>query len=60
MRKRIIKVTATYDLDDPELKNAYITPAKTVEEMVRFDMARYFGEDEGYLYIEVEVIDEDN
>jgi hypothetical protein len=45
-------------MKDPELVNAHITPRKTIESMVHDDMLRYFGYDEGYRCIEVEVIDE--
>jgi hypothetical protein len=55
--KRIIKVIATYGLDDPELKRFKTTPKETVKEMVERDMVKHFGYDEGYLGIEVEVID---
>lgn len=58
MRKRIIKVTATYDLDNPELKGLKITPKKTVKKMVTKKMIDVFGWDEGYRGVEVEVIDE--
>lgn len=56
--KRIIKVTATYDLDDPYVKDCEITPRNYVEEMVLREMEEIFAEDEGYLGVEVEVIDE--
>lgn len=58
MKKRIIKVTATYDLDDPELVGMQITPREYVEEKVLNEMIDVFGWDEGYLGVEVEVIDE--
>ena len=58
MRKRIIKVTVTYDLDDPELEGMQITPREYVEEKVLKEMVDVFCWDEGYLYAEVEVIDE--
>lgn len=58
MRKRIIKVTATYDLDDSELIGCQITPKETVEKMVTKQMIDVFGWDEGYCGVEVEVIDE--
>lgn len=56
--KRIIKVTATYDLSNPDFKRLQITPKETVKKMVEVDMIEQFGQDEGYLGIEVEVIDE--
>ena len=56
--KRIIKVTATYDLDDDPYLSLSITPKETVKQMVEEEMVEYFGWDEGYLGIEVEVIDE--
>lgn len=55
--KRIIKVTATYDLDDPELKGCKITPRDYVEKKVLKEMIDAFGWDEGYEGVEVEVID---
>lgn len=58
MRKRIIKVTATYDLEDPECQGMQITPKEHVKNMVEKEMIDVFGWDEGYLGVEVEVIDE--
>lgn len=57
--KRIIKVTATYDLDDPYVKDCQITPRKTVKKMVTKQMIDAFGWDEGYRGVKVEVIDTD-
>lgn len=57
--KRIIKVTATYDLNDPELIGCQITPRKTVKKMVTKQMIDAFGWDEGYRGVKVEVIDTD-
>lgn len=57
MSERIIKVTVTYDLDDPELIGMQITPKETVKEMVEREMFEVFGWDEGYRGIDVEVID---
>ena len=56
--KRIIKVTATYDLDYPDLIGLQLTPTERVKEIVEEEMIEYFCEDEGYLGVEVEVIDE--
>lgn len=55
--KRIIKVTATYNLDDPDLEGMEITPKEKVKEMVIKQMIDTFGWDEGYCGVEVEVID---
>lgn len=55
--KRIIKVTATYDLDDTDLKGLQITPKEKVKEIVTKQMIDVFGWDEGYEGVEVEVID---
>lgn len=55
--KRIIKVTATYDLNDPELKGCQITPKERVKEIVTKQMIDVFGWDEGYRGVKVEVID---
>lgn len=57
--KRIIKVTATYDLDDPWLKGLQITPKEKVKEMVTKQMIEAFGWDEGHRGVKVEVIDTD-
>ena len=57
LEKRIIKVTATYTLDDKNIILP-ITPKETVKKMVKEEMEDYFGDDEGYLGVEVEVIDE--
>ena len=56
--KRIIKVTATYNLDDPDLEGMEIAPKEKVEEMVTEQMTDVFGWDEGYCGVEVEVVDE--
>lgn len=56
--KRIIKITVTYDLSNPDFEKLQITPRETVKKMVEEDMIEQFGQDEGYLGIEVEVIDE--
>lgn len=58
MQKRIIKITAIYDLEDSCLLGLEITPKETVKNMVEEEMQDYFGKDEGYLGVEVEVIDE--
>ena len=58
MNTRTIKVTVTYDMTDPELIGAEITPREKVEEMVRNEMFDVFGWDEGYSGMSVEVIDE--
>lgn len=58
MKKRIIKVTVVYDLDDPELEGLQINPKENVKEMVEREMIEVFGWDEGYRGVEVEVIDE--
>lgn len=55
--KRIIKVTATYNLDDPDLEGMEITPKEKVEEMVTEQMTDVFGWDDGYEDLEIEVVD---
>lgn len=56
--KRIIKVTATYNLDTLSSKSGVkITPKETVKEMITKQMINIFGWDEGYRGVEVEVID---
>lgn len=57
MKKRVIKVTATYDLDDLYL-NSKITPRETVKQIIEEEITEHFGWDEGYLGSEVDVIDE--
>lgn len=57
LTKRTIKITATYDLDDKNIILP-ITPKETVKNMVKEELKDYFSEDEGYLGVEVEVIDE--
>ena len=59
MKKRIIKVTTVYDMDDPELVGLQITPKEDVKKMVERDIDSLdWHWDEGWLYTEVEVIDE--
>lgn len=55
--KRIIKVTATYNLDDSDLEGMEITPKEKVEEMVTEQMTDVFGWDDGYEDLEIEVVD---
>ena len=59
MRKRIITVTTVYDLDDPELDGMAITPLEDVKKMCERDINSLdWHWDEGWLYTNVEVIDE--
>ena len=55
--KRIIKVTVTYDLDDPQLRNTPITSKDIAEKITRKEMEDVFGWDEGYQGVAVEVLD---
>lgn len=57
--KRIIKVIATYDLNDPELINCKIPPKEKVKAKVTKEAIDMFGWDEGYEGVKVEVIDTD-
>lgn len=57
LTKRIIKVIATYTLDDENIILP-ITPKETVKQIVKEEMKDYFNEDNCSLDIEVEVIDE--
>ena len=57
LEKRIIKVTATYTLDDKNIILP-ITSKETVKQIVEADMESYFNEDKCSLDVEVEVIDE--
>ena len=57
LEKRIIKVTATYTLDDKNIILP-ITSKETVKQIVEADMESYFNEDICSLDVEVEVIDE--
>lgn len=54
---RKIKVTVTYGLNNPYI-GSEITPKEVVKDMVEEKMEDYFGDDEGYVGVEVEVIDE--
>lgn len=55
--KRTIKVSAVYDLSDPEFEGMEVTPKEVAERMVREEMEYVFGGDDGLAGIEVEVID---
>ena len=57
LEKRIIKVTATYTLDDKNIILP-ITSKETVKQIVEADMESYFNDDKCSLDVEVEVIDE--
>ena len=57
LTKRTIKVIATYDLENKDIILP-ITPKETVKDMVEKEMEDYFGDDEGYVGVKVEVIDE--
>lgn len=56
MKKRTIKITATFDMT--EIPEKYITDNAYVKKMVQEEMEHIFCEDEGYEGVEVEVIDE--
>ena len=53
MKKRIITVIVTYDLEDEELKDASLAPAKYVEEMTKREMEDHFCWSEGFEKVEV-------
>ena len=55
--KRIITVTATYDLS--ELDGCKITPKDDVKRMVQEEMEDIFAEDEGYESVKVKVEDKE-
>lgn len=55
MKKRIITVTATFDMT--EIPENMITSKEKVKDMVTNDMIENFGWDEGYCGVEVEVKD---
>lgn len=55
--QRIIKVIATYDLEDPELEGAQISSKEKAKEITLKQMTEIFAEDEGFCNIEVEVTD---
>lgn len=56
--KRIIRITATYDLNDSKLIGAQLTPTKKVKDMITAQMIDLFSWDEGYEGVTVEVVDE--
>lgn len=56
--KRSIKIIATYDLNSSNVKGTLITPKEIVEAMVKEEIFEFFGYDEGFTGINVEVIDE--
>lgn len=57
--KRIIKVTAIFDLDSPELEGFQITPREEVEKMVEKEIDSLdWHWDEGWISTDIEVIDE--
>lgn len=55
MKKRIITITATFDMS--EIPQSMITSKERVKEMVTRDAENHFGWDEGYNGVEVEVVD---
>ena len=55
--KRSIKIIATYDLN-PNVQGTSITSKEIVEAMVKEEIFEFFGYDEGFTGINVEVIDE--
>lgn len=56
MNKRTINITLTFDMS--EFQPSMITQKETVWEMVKKDMIELYFDDEGFLGVEVEVIDE--
>ena len=58
MKSRTIKITVNYDLTNPKFKHTEITPKEKVQDMIRKDMIKHFGWDEGFNGIDIEVIDE--
>lgn len=55
MKKRIITVTATFDMSN--FQEDFITPKEKVKKMVIKDMEKIFGWDEGYSGVKVDVKD---
>ena len=55
MNKRIIRVTVEFNMED--FNKLEITNKKKVKKMVEEDMIEYFGYDEGYNGLTVDVID---
>ncbi len=53
MKKRIITVIATYDLEDEELIGVELTPTEEVEGITKKHMEDYFCWDEGFEKLEV-------
>ncbi len=59
MKKRVIKVMAVYNLDDPALQNVKITKPEIVKENLYEGMNDIFGYDEGFksLYVDCEDVE---
>lgn len=59
MKKRVIKVMAVYNLDDPALQNVEITKPEIVKENLYEGMNDIFGYDEGFelLYVDCEDVE---
>ena len=59
MKKRVIKVMAVYNLDDPELQNIEITNPEIVKENLYEGMNNIFGYDDGFesLYVDCEDVE---
>lgn len=59
MKKRVIKVMAIYNLDDPALQNVEITKPEIVKENLYEGMNDIFGCDDGFesLYVDCEDVE---
>lgn len=56
MKKRTVKITLTFDMDD--IPEDLITPAEEVSKLVTRDMNYKYSWDENFRDVNVEVIDE--
>ena len=56
MKKRTVYVSMFFDME--EIPDEFVTPKDRVKEMIEKDMHEYCYQDEGYLGVEVQVIDE--
>lgn len=55
--KRIITITITYDLSNPQFADLLITPKNISKKITEKEMKEYFCDDEGFESLSVEVED---
>lgn len=56
--KRIIKITAIFDLDENHPSGAMITPKEISKKLVENDVLELFEIEDGFQNLTVEVVDE--